>query len=342
MPDFSCPKPSDSQSLITMAHGAGGAVMRELISREISALYDDGHAPDHDGATFAAHGTLAFTTDSYVVKPLFFKGGDIGKLAVYGTVNDLAMCGAVAQYLSCSFILEEGLPIEVLQKVCRSLASAAKETGVSIVTGDTKVVGRGQADGLYINTSGVGFVAGGVTVHPRQVREGDVIILSGDIGRHGLAVMAAREHLAFDGDLTSDCAPLIQPIQALIAAGVRPKCLRDLTRGGLAAALHEIGATAQVHMEILEEKIPVHNTVRGASEILGIDPMYIANEGRFIAIVAADDSELALRSLKGHDVSFASTIIGHVREGDGVGIITPYGTKRILPEHRGELLPRIC
>lgn len=342
MPDFSCPIPRAVSELVSLAHGAGGKSMQDLIQKTIAPLYGKGFAPDHDGAVFDVSGRLAFTTDSYVVKPIFFPGGDIGKLAVYGTVNDLAMCGAKPLYLSCSFILEEGLPIEALERICLSIAAAARETGVAIVTGDTKVVGRGQADGVYINTAGVGLVPDGVEIHPRFVKVGDKLIISGDLGRHGIAVMAARNGLAVDDGLVSDCAPLAAAIQTLIAAGIRPRCLRDLTRGGLAAALHEVSASAKVRLEIEESKIPVHAGVRGTCEILGLDPMYIANEGRFLAIVSPDEEQSTLALLQQMAVTSAAIVIGTVMSGTDVDVIGPYGSRRILPPMLGELLPRIC
>jgi hydrogenase expression/formation protein HypE len=342
MPDYSCPLSDQNTKLVSLAHGAGGKAMHDFIKTAIEPLYGTGFAPDHDGAVFEVAGRLAFTTDSYVVKPIFFPGGDIGKLAVYGTVNDLAMCGAKPLYLSCSFILEEGLPITTLQRVCASIASAVKETNVKIVTGDTKVVGHGQADGIYINTSGVGIVRPGVEIHPRHVRPGDLLILSGDLGRHGMAVMSARENLSFDSDLLSDCAPLSASIQSILSAGLRPKCLRDLTRGGLAATLHEISATAKVGIEIEEAKVPIHNTVRGACEILGFDPIYIANEGRFLAVVAREESAEMLSFMRSMQLTSSAVVIGAVNSRCDVELINAYGSRRILPELQGELLPRIC
>ncbi len=342
MPDFSCPSPLNSSKTITLAHGSGGRPMQKLIQEIVAPLYSGGFAPDHDGAVFDLSGRLAFTTDSYVVKPLFFPGGDIGKLAIYGTTNDLAMCGAKPLYLSCSFILEEGLEFVTLQRICNSMKAAAIETGISIVTGDTKVVGKGQADGVYINTSGVGLISPSVSIHPTKVHEGDVLILSGDLGRHGIAVMSARENMNLGGDLLSDCAPLSGPVQALLGSGIRPKCLRDLTRGGLAAALHEISVTARIGIEVEEEKLPVQSTVRGACEILGLDPIYIANEGRLLAIVASGDADATLGELRRHPATSGAVVIGTCTGTRDVEVIGPYGTRRILPPMQGELLPRIC
>ena len=342
MADFSCSISQRRSGVVSLAEGAGGQEMQDLIKTTITSLYGHGFTPNHDGAVFDVTGKLAFTTDSYVVKPLFFPGGDIGKLAVYGTINDLGMCGAKPLYLSCSFIIEEGFPFETLDRICASMAEASRETRVSIVTGDTKVVGRGQADGIYINTSGVGVVPPGVVIHPTQVLPGDLLILSGDLGRHGIAVMSAREKLPMTHLPKSDCAPLAEAVEALLQAGVRPKCLRDLTRGGLAAALHEIADAAAVGMEIHESQILVQSQVRGVCEILGLNPLYIANEGRFLAVVSVDDTEGALATLKSIAVTANSCVIGKVTANNCVEMIGPYGARRILPALHGELLPRIC
>lgn len=341
MPDFFCPVPQPPH-FVSLAHGAGGKAMQDLIQTIVTPTYGKGYAPDHDGAIINIAGKIALTTDSFVVKPLFFPGGDIGKLAVYGTVNDLAMCGAKPLYLSCSFILEEGFSFESLRRICASIANASYETNVKVVTGDTKVVGRGQADGIYINTTGVGTVEDSVDIHPRHIRPEDVLILSGDLGRHGIAVMAARENLGFQGDLLSDCAPLAQPILAILSAGFRPKCLRDLTRGGLAAALQELATTANIGLEIEESKIPVHSAVRGACEILGFDPIYIANEGRFLTIVSKEDAKEVLSLLQSFKTTSDATIIGTVNASREVEVISAYGSRRILPPMQSELLPRIC
>lgn len=342
MYEFSCPSSFGRGSKITMAEGSGGKAMQDLIKRVIAPIYGQGFSPDHDGAVINLSGKLAFTTDSYVVKPLFFPGGDIGKLAVYGTINDLAMCGARPLYLSCSLILEEGFPVQALEAICTSMADAARANHVSIVTGDTKVVGRGQADGLYINTSGVGTVDESLTIHPKQISPGDILILSGDLGRHGIAVLSGREGFSFAQAPESDCASLLDPISAILIAGIKPKCLRDLTRGGLAAALHEISAVASLGMEIQEERIPVDSRVRGACEILGLDPLSVANEGRFLAIVASDDAPGTLEVLKSCNVSHNATTIGCVTASRGIEILSPYGSRRLLPPLHGELLPRIC
>jgi hydrogenase expression/formation protein HypE len=298
-------------------------------------------ATQHDGAAFLVNGTrLAFTTDSFVVHPLFFPGGDIGSLAVNGTVNDLAMCGARPLYLSAAFILEEGLPLETLQCVVESMRTAAAAVGVQIVTGDTKVVDKGKGDGLYINTAGLGIVEHQRMIAPQAVCPGDAIILSGDIGRHGMAVMAVREGLEFESPIMSDCAPLTVPVQKLLENNIDVHCLRDLTRGGLASGLVEIAMAAKLRLHVHEQAIAVNEDVRGACEILGLDPLYVANEGRFIAFVAAQDAERALQAL-GEQASQ----IGEVISSHEYGLVTlnsTIGATRIIDMLSGEQLPRIC
>jgi len=299
----------------------------------------------HDGATLTIAGTrLAFTTDSYVVKPLFFPGGDIGTLAINGTVNDLAMCGARPLYLSSAFILEEGFPMESLRRVVESMRIAAVEANVQLVTGDTKVVDKGKGDGIFVNTAGIGAVEHGLTIAPSSVRPGDVILLSGDLGRHGVAIMAMREGLQFESTIESDCGSLWEPVAALLAAGIEIHCLRDLTRGGLSSALIEIAEAAQVGISIDEISIPVREDVIGACEILGLDPLYLANEGRFIAFVPEHATTSALEILNRVAVSSGAVKIGQVLE-NPAGLVTMksrLGTERILDMLSGEQLPRIC
>jgi hydrogenase expression/formation protein HypE len=299
----------------------------------------------HDGARLEIGGaTLAFTTDSYVVRPLFFPGGDIGAIAVNGTVNDLAMCGARPMFLSAGFILEEGLPMETLWQVVQSMQAAAVAAGVSLVTGDTKVVDCGKGDGVYLNTAGVGLIEHGRVVAPDRVRPGDVVLLSGDIGRHGMAVMAARENLEFESAIESDCAPLSAPVLDLLDAGVDVHCLRDLTRGGLASGLVEIARTAGLHVHVHESAIDVREDVRGACEILGFDPLYVANEGRFVAFVPEREADRALAILRRHDVSAGAAAIGAVFAGPA-GVVTlrsSIGATRVVDLLTGEQLPRIC
>jgi hydrogenase expression/formation protein HypE len=346
MPEFYCPVPINQYASVMLAHGGGGKLMHELIESLFLPLFSNPSlAARHDGAVleFGAH-KLAFTTDSYVVHPIFFPGGDIGTLAVNGTINDLAMCGARPLYLSAGFILEEGLPMETLKRVVESMSRAASEAGVQLVTGDTKVVDRGKGDGIYINTAGIGIVQAGRSIAPAGVIPGDAVLLSGDIGRHGIAIMAVREGLAFESAIESDCAPVAEPVLALIEAGIEIHCLRDLTRGGLASALVEIAEAARIHVGIQEAAIPVREDVRGACEILGFDPLYVANEGRFVAFVPSRDTERALALMRSHPLGAGASLIGSVTR-DPAGLVTmrsSIGASRIVDMLSGEQLPRIC
>jgi hydrogenase expression/formation protein HypE len=342
----SCPIPLTNKDHVTLAHGGGGRMMHDLLERIVIPAFGTQPLPSrHDGAVLdVAGGRIAFTTDSYVVHPLFFPGGDIGTLAVTGTVNDLAMCGARPIGLSTAFILEEGLPLDTLARVTASMARTAQTAGVRIVTGDTKVVDRGKGDGLFVNTAGVGVIQHDLVIAPTSVRPGDAILLSGDVGRHGVAIMAVREGLAFETTIETDCAPLASPVLGLIQAGIEVHCLRDLTRGGLATTLIEIAESSRLHIAIDERNIPVEESVAGACEILGLDPHYLANEGRFVAFVPARDADRALQVLRGHPVSAGATKIGTVGETPAalVTLTSRIGTKRILDMHSGEQLPRIC
>ncbi|MBX9582712.1 MAG: hydrogenase expression/formation protein HypE [Gemmataceae bacterium] len=320
--------------------------MRRLIDEVFRpAFADPALDAQHDGAVLpAGPHRLAFTTDASVVRPLFFPGGDIGSLAVNGTVNDLAMSGARPLYLSAAFVIEEGLPVETLRRVAASMKLAVDAAGVRVVTGDTKVVDRGKGDGLYLSTAGVGAVEHDRDIGPAAVRPGDAVLLSGDIGRHGMAVMAVREGLGFETPIESDCAPVAAPVLALLAAGVDVRCLRDPTRGGLAAALTEVAEVAGVRVHVEEAAIPVSEPVRGACEVLGLDPLAVACEGRFVAFVAAGDADRALAVLRGYPVSAGACRIGTVEAGaDGLVTITStVGTRRIIDVGSGEQLPRIC
>ena len=320
--------------------------MQQLIDKIFLPIFDNPTLQTrHDGALLNLNNSrLAFTTDSYVVKPLFFPGGDIGTLAINGTANDLAMCGARPLHISAGFILEEGLPIETLWKIVQSMRRAADEAGVTIVTGDTKVVEKGKGDGVYINTAGIGIVEHEQTIMPANIRPGDSIILSGDVGRHGIAVMAAREGLAFETQIESDCAPLIEPVMSLLKAGLEIHCLRDLTRGGLAAALVEIAQTAKRQILIDENSIAVSEPVRGACEILGFDPLHVVNEGRFIAFVPSRDANKALEILRGLESSREAALIGEVTDQNNAEVIlkSKLGVKLVLDLPAGEQLPRIC
>ncbi|MDX1819034.1 MAG: hydrogenase expression/formation protein HypE [Marinobacter sp.] len=345
MSDIHCPVTVDGQDVVTMAHGGGGRATARLLDSLFRPAFDNPWLErQHDGAVLEMAGAMAFTTDSYVVRPLFFPGSDIGAMAVHGTVNDLAMCGAEPQYLSAGFILEEGLPLTTLRQVVDSMASAAREAGVRIVTGDLKVVERGKADGLYINTAGVGRIVAADPVEPGQVRSGDRVLLSGDIGRHGIAVMAAREKLDLESAIESDCASIASPVLALLHEGIAVRCLRDLTRGGLASGLVEVAETAGLAARIQEADIPVREDVSAVCELLGLDPLHVANEGRFMAVVAPEDVDRALLILRRHSVSEAAVEIGRFQEGRA-GQVTAQsliGGTRIVDRLSGEQLPRIC
>jgi hydrogenase expression/formation protein HypE len=343
---FVCPIPLEQYPNVLLAHGGGGKLTQQLIEKMFLPAFSNSMlAARHDGAVFDLPASkLAFTTDSYVVQPLFFPGGDIGTLAVNGTVNDLAMCGARALYLSAGFILEEGLPMDTLWRVIQSMTLAAAEACVQLVTGDTKVVDRGKGDGVFINTAGIGLIESKTAVSPSSVKPGDAILLSGDIGRHGIAIMAVREGLEFESTIASDCAALSGIVMPLLASGITVHCLRDLTRGGLASALVEIAETARLHFEIEEAAIPVIEEVQGACEILGFDPLYVANEGRFVAFVAAREAERALQQLRAHPLGAQARMIGTVRD-DQAGLVTMrsrIGATRIVDMISGEQLPRIC
>ena len=287
---------------------------------------------------------LAFTTDSFVVNPLFFPGGDIGSLAVNGTINDLAMGGAEPLYLSVAFILEEGLPLETLQRVVRSLSGAARDAGIAVVTGDTKVVEKGKGDGLFINTSGIGRVLPGINMSADQARPGDAIILSGSIGDHGITILSQREGLEFESPVVSDCAALHTLVAAMLEASPAIRCMRDPTRGGLSSALNEIAAQSRVGMELDESTIPVQEAVRGACELLGLDPLYVANEGKLVAIVEPEHAERILAAMHAHPLGKEARVIGRVTEGNQSMVMmrTTLGTTRIVDMLSGDQLPRIC
>ncbi len=343
---LACPLPIQDYPQITLAHGGGGRLTQQLLDRLLTPTFSNPFLGQrHDGAVVEVAGQpVAFTTDSYVVHPLFFPGGNIGTLAVNGTVNDLAMCGARAQFLSCGLILEEGLSMETLTRVVRSMQQAAAAAGVQIVTGDTKVVDKGRGDGLYINTAGVGLVRSRQPIAPTRVQPGDIVLVNGDLGRHGMAIMSVREGLQFESSIESDCAPLVEPVMTLIEAGVDLHCLRDLTRGGLASALNEIAVAAGVQIDIEECAIQVQEPVRGACEMLGFDPLYVANEGRFTVFVSATDSEKALGILRAQGTGQAAARIGMVGAGSP-GLVTMksrIGVSRVLDLMSGEQLPRIC
>ncbi|WP_126389291.1 hydrogenase expression/formation protein HypE [Pseudanabaena sp. ABRG5-3] len=343
---ISCPIAFQQYPKILLAHGGGGRLTHQLISEIFSPAFGMGDRAQQDAATISLSGQkLAFTTDSYVVKPMFFAGGDIGALAVNGTVNDLAMVGAKPLYLSAGFILEEGLPMEILWRVVQSMRQAAEIAGVQIVTGDTKVVDRGKGDGIFINTSGIGAIATDLEIAPHSIREGDVILLNGDIGRHGIAIMAAREGLEFESEIQSDCMALADVVVALLEGGVEIHAMRDLTRGGLATSINELASTANVNITLEESEIAVQEDVRAVCEILGLDPLYVANEGRFVAFVPESEAEKAIAIARSFpEAGGQMRVIGRV--GDrGQTIVSmrgQIGVSRILSMLSGEQLPRIC
>jgi hydrogenase expression/formation protein HypE len=342
----SCPIPISQYPHLLMAHGGGGKLMHRLLEDVFGRAFSNPILDArHDSAQFdLPPGRVAMTTDSYVVRPIFFPGGDIGSMAIHGTVNDLAMSGARALYLSCGFIIEEGLPMETLWRVVCSMRDAANKCGVQIVTGDTKVVDKGKGDGLFINTTGIGVIEHAQKILPQSVQPGDAVIVSGDLGRHGMAIMAVREGLAFETTIESDSAPVHEPVLALLKAGIEIHCLRDLTRGGLASALNEIAEAAGVKIAVEEKLIPVREDVHAACEMLGLDPLHVANEGRFVAFVAAKDGARALEILRSHEVSAGATIAGTVAEKSAplVTLKSAIGASRILDMPSGEQLPRIC
>lgn len=337
-----CPLPSPTGDTVTLAHGGGGLLTNRLIEEIMIPAF--GRPPgnqQHDGALLPLRGSvgIAFTTDCHVVEPLFFPGGDIGSLSIIGTVNDLAMCGAIPRWISAGFILEEGLSMSVLRRVVASMASAAGNSDVRIVTGDTKVVNRGKGDGIYICTSGVGEVIPGMDVRPGRVTAGDAVLVSGDIGRHGISVLACREGISLELTMESDLAPLTRKVLALADAGVEVHCMRDLTRGGLSAALNEIAGVSSTWMIVEEASIPVADEVAGACEILGLDPLQSACEGRFVLFTPESHVPEALGAM-----GVGAALIGVVDDSPETGVClrTAFGTTRVLEMPSGMLLPRIC
>ena len=346
VPNLNCPIPISDYPRVLLAHGGGGKLMHQLIDKIFAVAFKNPHLETrHDGAVLETDpGKIVFTTDSYVVHPLFFPGGDIGSLAVNGTVNDLAMCGARPLYLSAGFIIEEGFPMESLWRVAQSMQTAADAAGVSIVTGDTKVVDKGRGHGVFINTAGVGILEHDLAINPGRVQAGDAVIINGDIGRHGIAIMARREGLAFETEIESDCAPLGDTVRELIKADIEIHCLRDLTRGGLATTLVEIADSSGRQIWLDETIIPVREDVRGACEILGFEPSYVANEGRFAAFVAAKDADRAIEILRDKCDWPEAVIIGKVTDEKTSDVImkSAIGAERVLDMLSGEQLPRIC
>ncbi len=330
--------------VVTMAHGSGGESMQRLIGEMYANAFPK-LQKDTDAACLPNIGEMAFTTDSFVVDPIFFPGGDIGSLAVHGTVNDIAMMGARPKFMSVAFIIEEGFPLKDLNTIVHSMADAAKKSNIQIVTGDTKVVGRGQGNGIYINTSAVGNLMIHDCNQPQYVDVGDKIIVSGDIGRHGMAIMSVRNGLELDPPILSDSAPLNAMVLSILNDDVYPSCMRDATRGGVAAVLNEIARTAQVHIRIEEEKVPVDENVRGLAEILGLDPLHIANEGRFVLFVKAEDALRTVKILQTFEGGEKAAIIGEVAGKNKNGLVTAktlLGSEKPIHMPAGEILPRIC
>jgi hydrogenase expression/formation protein HypE len=346
----SCPLPIFDHQQIVLGHGSGGKLTADLIEKIFLPAFTNPilNKLDDQAVVTIGESRLAFTTDSFVVTPIFFPGGDIGRLAVHGTVNDLAMSGAQPLYLSAAFILEEGLPVDNLRRVVESMRVAAAEAGVQFVTGDTKVVNRGKGDQIFITTTGIGVVQGGVNISADRARPGDQIILSGYIGDHGMAVMSQRENLEFEGAIVSDCASLNGLVASMLSTpSSSPEflhCLRDPTRGGVATTLNEIAKRAQLGMLLWEQSIPVHESVKGACELLGLDPLYVANEGKLLAVVAPEMAPAVLRQMKQHPLGADAAVIGEV-VANHTGMVlmkTQIGGTRVLDVMFGEQLPRIC
>lgn len=344
---LSCPLPLRDYPHIILGHGGGGKLSADLVEHLfVPAFRNETLERLTDSAVLPQPaGRMVFSTDSYVVRPLFFPGGSIGELAVNGTVNDLAMSGAQPLYLSAGFIIEEGFPMEALLRVVHAMAQAARSAGVQIVTGDTKVVDRGHGDGCYINTAGVGVLEDQNTcISPQQVRVGDAVIASGTLGDHGMAIMSVREGLQFDSEIQSDTAPLHSLVQTMLKTGAALRVMRDPTRGGAASSLNELASSANVGIEVHETMIPVDPTTQSACELLGMDPMFVANEGKLLAIAAASDAESLLQAMRKHVHGKEAAIIGHVtNEHPGIVVArTAIGGKRVIAMQIGEQLPRIC
>jgi hydrogenase expression/formation protein HypE len=345
---WTCPLPLRDYPTIVMGHGSGGKLMADLIEHLFAPQFANDALNQMGDAAVLKIDTwhkIAFTTDSFVVRPLFFPGGDIGELAVNGTVNDLAMRGAKPIYLSAGFILEEGLPMDALGRIATSMARACRQAGVQLVTGDTKVVGKGQGDGVYINTSGIGVITGDVDIGPARAQPGDVVIVSGTIGDHGVAVMSVREGLEFETAIESDTAPLWRLVEAMLTVDANAvHVLRDPTRGGLGVTLNEIAHASNIGIALDERAIPVKPAVRSACEMLGLDPLYVANEGKLIAIVAPDQAEMMLATLRAQETGREATLVGRV-VAEHRGLVTArtgIGGTRVVDVPAGELLPRIC
>jgi hydrogenase expression/formation protein HypE len=346
--DFSlaCPIPKSDYDKILLAHGGGGTLSHQLLKEFIFPQFDNEILNQHnDSAVFnIQEKKLAFTADSYVIQPLFFPGGDIGELSINGTINDLSVSGADPFYLSASFIIEEGLPLEDFWRIVLSMKKAGDKAGVKIITGDTKVVDKGKADKIFINTSGIGLIGEGIDISPGNIKTGDLIIINGKIAEHGIAVLSSREGFEFETKIKSDTVPLNSLVKKMLNVSKNIHCMRDPTRGGVSAILNEIAAEAGIGILIEEEKIPMSEEVKGACEILGFDPLYIANEGKLIAFVSTADAEAVLNEMKKHEYGKESAVIGRVIEQNPGKVLmrTKIGTTRIIDMLSGEQLPRIC
>ena len=343
---MACPLPISNYDKVLLAHGGGGNLSHQLIQKMFLSQFSNSFlGEEHDGAVIPVkEGKIAFSTDSYVVHPIFFPGGNIGELAVNGTVNDLSMCGAKPLFISAGFIIEEGLPMEELWQIVLSMKQAAEAAGVQIVTGDTKVVDKGKGDKIFINTSGIGYIFPDVDISPKNCSPGDVIILNGRIADHGIAIMSAREGLSFESQIESDTAPLNSLVEVMLNASRNIHVLRDPTRGGLASTLNEIAMKSGQSIIINENSIPISEEVKGACEILGIDPLYIANEGKLVAFVPESDTNNVLKAMRSHPLGKESVIIGKVVTGNTGSVVlkTSIGTSRVIDMLSGEQLPRIC
>ena len=341
-----CPIPITEYDKVMLAHGGGGSLSNKLIEKMFFSEFDNDYLNKmHDGAVFQTQkGRMAFSTDSFVIQPLFFPGGNIGELAVYGTVNDIACCGAVPQYLSLGFIIEEGLPMDDLWKIVQSIKFAADKAGVQIVTGDTKVVEKGKGDKIFINTSGVGIVKEGVNISPENCKPGDKIIVSGTVADHGISIMSLRAGLEFETEIESDTAPLNHMVQEILEISDKITVLRDPTRGGLASTLNEIASSSKKGIMLYEDKIPLREDVKGVCEMLGLDPLYVANEGKLLVFVAENDAEKVLKTMQKNEFGKNAAIIGEVQESNDkiVKLKTSIGTTRVVDMISGEQLPRIC
>jgi len=335
-----------AEERILLAHGSGGELSQQLVASVFARAFSNPilQPLDDSGVIPGTGEDWAFTTDSYVVTPIFFPGGDIGRLAICGTVNDLSMSGARPLYLSAGFILEEGFLLADLQRIVESMGEAAAEAGVQVVTGDTKVVNRGAADGIFINTAGIGRIPAGIRLSGRNARPGDRVLVSGTLGDHGVAILSAREGLEFSTTLASDCAPLNHLVQRMVCASPHIHCLRDPTRGGLSSTLNEFARQSGVGIWVEESRVPVKEEVRGACELLGLEPWFLANEGKLVAVVAEEDAPRVLREMQAHPLGRDAAIIGEVREEPRGKVVlrTPIGSTRLLDMMVGEPLPRIC